>query len=121
MACGPGVRYDGGGGVCSTGTTGGLGMERERVASWQFAVAVCAAAVTAGVTGGCGRHAAAGTGQVSQPATMPANAPTAPVFAASAGPSTRPIEFVSTAKGVRLESPQGWKPVPSSDYVLLLV
>lgn len=96
-------------------------MERKRVASWQFAVVVCAAAVTAGVTGGCGRHAAAGTGQVSQPATMPANAPTTPVFAASAGPSTRPIEFVSTAKGVRLEYPQGWKPVPSSDYVLLLV
>jgi hypothetical protein len=54
---------------------------------------------------------------------MPTTLPATPVFATSVAtsPSTQPVAFVSTAKGVRLEYPPGWKPIPSSDYLLLLV
>ena len=52
---------------------------------------------------------------------MPASGPAAIVIAPTTSPSTQPIAFVSTAKGVGLEYPPDWKPIPSSDYMLLLV
>jgi hypothetical protein len=51
---------------------------------------------------------------------MPASDPAATV-ATPSSPSTQPIAFVSTAKGVHLEYPPGWKPVASADYLLLLL
>jgi hypothetical protein len=96
-------------------------MARKRITSRQRAVAICAAVVTAASACGCGRHATAEASRVNPPATMPATMPSGPVFAGSAGPSTHPVSFVSTAKRVGLEYPPDWKPTPSSDYLLLLV
>lgn len=97
-------------------------MARKRVQSWRrYAAAAWAAAVMAAAAGGCGRHAAANAGRVPAPATMPASGPAGPVLAASTASSTQPAAFVSTSRGVRLEYPAGWKPVASSDYLLLLL
>lgn len=109
--------------MCSTGG-GGVGsrMEWKRVTSWRLAVTACAAFVTAATAGGCGRHAAAGTGPVGTPATMPSTTvPSGPVLANATAASTQPVSFVSTAKGVSVEYPPEWKPIPSSDYILMLV
>jgi hypothetical protein len=96
-------------------------MDLKQVPPSQYAVAACAAIITAAMAGGCGRHAAAQASRVNPPATMPATMPSGPVFAGSTGPSTQPVAFVSTAKRVGLEYPPNWKPIPSSDYLLLLV
>ena len=122
LAWGFGVRYDVAAGVSSNDGRAGFRMERKRgQIRVRYSAALCAVLVTAVVAGGCGRHAAAGTGRVDPSPTMPASGPAVPVLAASTAASTQPTAFVSTAKGVRLEYPAGWKPVPSSDYILLLV
>ena len=50
-----------------------------------------------------------------------ATVPSGPVIVRANAASTQPVSCVSTAKGVSLEYPPDWKPIPSSDFLLMLV